>query len=51
VLDCFAELVIEPVTSGRTRWFAMTMGYRDFDPAQFDQIEGKCSADLRKVFQ
>src|ERR1700758_2630079 len=24
-LDCFAELVIGPATSGRTRWLAMTM--------------------------
>jgi hypothetical protein len=23
-LDCFAELVIGPATSGRTRWLAMT---------------------------
>jgi hypothetical protein len=25
-LDCFAELVIGPATSGRTRWLAMTEG-------------------------
>jgi hypothetical protein len=24
-LDCFAEPVIGPATSGRTRWLAMTM--------------------------
>jgi hypothetical protein len=25
LLDCFAELVIGPATSGRTRWLAMTI--------------------------
>src|ERR1700761_993031 len=28
-LDCFAELVIGPATSGPTRWPAMTIGYVD----------------------
>jgi hypothetical protein len=26
-LDCFAEPVIGPATSGRTRWLAMTVPY------------------------
>jgi len=33
-LDCFAELVIGPATSGRTRWLAMTSEWigRDGSP-------------------
>src|SRR5262249_50841052 len=34
ILDCFAEPVIGPTTSGRTRWLAMTgqeLSFADFD--------------------
>jgi hypothetical protein len=40
-LDCFAELVIGPATSGRTRWLAMTKGKKEAERRQ------TCSANLR----
>ena len=44
-LDCFAELVIGPATSGRTRWLAMTTTKRKKEAER----RQTCSANLRAL--